>query len=544
MAGDRSRKRPKGAPTHVRSFRLRLTPKQRAMVDTRFHAGVRVYNACLAEAIRRGALFHSDPAFAAAKQLPPGRTRAARFAALRSDHGFTAWSIQTFGSGLRKTWVREQAMSQETQLLAARAFEAVNRWHVGRCGKPRFKSTRRDSRGLRSMGCKDLNGALKPVLVGGVLDGLQWGKGEVLVVAPVTSKGREGREQRAELVTIAGIITTGEVLSCRIVRTMIRGKATYQAHLVCVGHPPVRHPVGGGTVSVDLGPSNIAVVTAQGDRITSAVIHPLAPDLADTMVELRRRQRHLDRQHRAGSPACFDENGKHRAGACLWRDRSTAARRTLAVIAELHRVRAEYRATAHGTLVNQLLAVGPNFRAEKLNYVAWQKNFPRSVRDRAPGMLVEVIRRKAESAGGGLYEFSPYSTALSQTCVCGARKKKPLSQRRHSCACGTVGHRDLFSAFLGLFVHPVTLSGGKVVDTLDVIQANTTWLTAHDTQWQPTSRTAVPKQRGQVRPTRRSVARIKARRSLPPKPASDGAARLEPAHTGPTALGWSHDCTR
>jgi Family of unknown function (DUF6444) len=69
---------------------------------------------------------------------------------------------------------------------------------------------------------------------------------------------------------------------------------------------------------------------------------------------------------------------------------------------------------------------------DSLNYLAWQKNFPRSVRDRAPGLLVEVMRRKAESAGGDrLYEFNTTTTALSQTCLCGNRTKKPLSQRVH-----------------------------------------------------------------------------------------------------------------
>ena len=93
---------------------------------------------------------------------------------------------------------------------------------------------------------------------------------------------------------------------------------------------------------------------------------------------------------------------------------------------------------------------GADIACEKLDYVAWQKNFPRSVRDRAPGMLVETIRRKAESAGGDrLFEYNPNTTALSQTCLCGDRKKKPLSQRVHRCGCGIREHRDLFSAYLG-----------------------------------------------------------------------------------------------
>lgn len=69
----------------------------------------------------------------------------------------------------------------------------------------------------------------------------------------------------------------------------------------------------------------------------------------------------------------------------------------------------------------------------------------------APGLLVPVIRRKAESAGGDrLYEFNPNTTALSQTSLCGKREKKPLSQRVHCCGCGIKEDRDLFSAYLGL----------------------------------------------------------------------------------------------
>jgi len=106
-----------------------------------------------------------------------------------------------------------------------------------------------------------------------------------------------------------------------------------------------------------------------------------------------------------------------------------------------------------GALANRLLARGTDIACERLDYVSWQKNFPRSVRDRAPGLLVEMVRRKAESAGGApLYEYNPRTTALSQTCLCGNRKKKPLSQRVHRCGCGITEDRDLFSAYLGLHV--------------------------------------------------------------------------------------------
>jgi transposase len=227
-------------------------------------------------------------------------------------------------------------------------------------------------------------------------------------------------------------------------------------------------------------------------------------------VRLRRVQRHLDRQHRAGSADCFNQDGSHTTGRCTWQ-RSSAARRTTMQVAEVHRRLAEHRATLHGALANRLLGHGADIACERLEYVAWQKNFPRSVRDRAPGLLVEVMRRKAESAGGQcLYEYNTHTTALSQSCLCGNRKKKPLSQRVHRCDCGVQEHRDLFSAYLGLHVR----AQGDGSDRLDLQTANIGWLHRQDVDGSPkSSRHASSKRRGRAHPpTRRSVARINVRR--------------------------------
>ena len=71
---------------------------------------------------------------------------------------------------------------------------------------------------------------------------------------------------------------------------------------------------------------------------------------------------------------------------------------------------------------------------------------------RAPGMFVELLKRKAENAGGKVEEINPYKTKLSQTCQCGQIKKKPLNQRWHTCECGIKAQRDLYSAYLACFV--------------------------------------------------------------------------------------------
>jgi putative transposase len=451
---------------------------------------------------------------ALARELPRHKkgeraARRAAFDAVAVAHGFTAGQAQSFASSLRQSWVREHLPAQEAQSLGVRAFDAVKQWHLGRKGKPRFKLTKR---GLRSLAAKDAHGALRPKTdAPGRLVGLQWGAGFAVSIAPPARSGRRGKEQQAELAEIEALIAAGKVLSTRIVRTVINGRDTYRMQMVCDGHPTLRHPVGDGRVSFDLGPSQIAVTVERRDGRWAGWVEPLADRIRLNTVRLRRVQRHLDRQHRAGSPGCFNADGTHKPGRCGWQH-SRAAKRSAIRVAEQHRRLAEHRKTLHGALANRLFTHGADVVCEKLDYVCWQKNFPRSVRDRAPGLLVQMMRRKAESAGGDrLYEYSTHTTALSQTCLCGKREKKPLSQRVHRCGCGIKEHRDLFSAYLGLHVHR-QVDG---LDRLDREAANHGWLHRQDVDGLRRSGRAVPLNRRGRRhpPSRRSVARIKARRA-------------------------------
>jgi putative transposase len=509
----RARKRAKDAPTHVRSWALRPDAAQWREIGTRFFTGVRVYNAVLGEFIARSRAVKADPAWQRARESPRRTTkeraaRAAAFRAVEQARGFTVDAAQSYASSLRKSWVREHLPAQETQNLGARAFVAVRQWRLGQKGKPRFKSVKR---GVHSLASKDGNGALRPKTdAAGRLIGLQWGAGFVIPIAAAAVSGRRGKQQ-VELAEIEALIAAGKVLSTRIVRTVINGRDTYRMQLVCDGHPSRRHRVGDGRVSFDLGPSQIAVAVQRADGSWSGWVEPLADAIGLDTIRLRRAQRHLDRQHRGGSPECFTKDGVHTAGRCAWQ-RSAAAAQTTMRVAELHRRLAAHRRTLHGALGNRLLGHGADIACERLDYVLWQKNFPRSVRDRAPGLLVEMMRRKAESAGGRrLYEYNPRTTALSQTCLCGNREKKPLSQRVHRCECGTTEDRDLFSAYLGLHVR--TQADG--VDRLDLQPANQGWLHRQDVDESPKSSRSAParKRRGRRHPpSRRSVARIKARR--------------------------------
>lgn len=240
----------------------------------------------------------------------------------------------------------------------------------------------------------------------------------------------------------------------------------------------VKHPFGGETLGLDIGPSTIAVV---GE--TQADLQQFAEAVVRDHPTIRRLQRHLDRQRRANNPGCYDDQGRAIQGKhpthTSRRQQKTAAR-----IRERLRKEAAHRKTVHGRLANQIMARGIGIKTEKLSYKAFQKRFGRSISVRAPKLFLSILTRKAESAGGQVVEFNTRTTALSQVCFCGQKHNKRLSERVHACDCGVTMQRDLFSAYLARFVED---------DALQVAKAAASWPGAEPllrTAWQQ----AIPNQ--------------------------------------------------
>ncbi|MHB1503183.1 MAG: nuclease/transposase family protein [Acidimicrobiales bacterium] len=438
---NRSRKRPRGSPTFVCTIPLRATPRKVKKLETRFEVARLVYNACLGECFRRVEKMRRDPLHEKVKALPKqveGRSNPKRFAiyaALRADYGFTKRDLASYGSSLRKAFVRGHVGAQEAQVLAERAYDAANSWFVGLRGRPRFKAK---GHGLHSLVVKDGNGDVRISEDGA---GITWAGLELaFVLAPSDP-----------VYWWAAIhVAAGRLLRVGITRTPIRGRPTYRALLVLDGVALQRYEVGGELVTLDPGLGYANAVTDTGVyREQLAGPNGSDPGIGFDRARIRRLSRKLDRQHRAASPECFDEQGRHVKGHCLWRERSNEASITQARLSEGHRVMAGHRRTLHGNLQNRILGIGVHVVAEKNSYRSFQRTYGRNVRDRAPGGFITGLLRKAESAGGVGREGDPRIAAPSQSCVCGARKKKPLSLRVHACECG-VGpiQRDVFSAFL------------------------------------------------------------------------------------------------
>lgn len=409
---------------------LAVTPGQERILLGRFEAARRLYNAVLGEALRRQRPMRESRAWQKARLLKDKKERAVTFRKLGVDYGFTSAALSSFGTACKNAagW-RDRLGAHETQKISERAFAAVEAFGFGLRGKPRFKGKNRP---LHSVEAKT-NAA-----------GIRWKAGMACVewnglVFPA-SLAPEGKDR-----------WQGEALSrktkyCRIVWRNLNSRRRWYVQLLQEGIAPIKSDrlVGKGVVGLDVGPSTIAVV---GEKAADLV--GFCPTIKQPWKKMRRLQRALDRSRRATNPNCFNADGTWKKGI-RQTVFSSRYRQLKTRIAEAERRLAAERKRSHGELANTIMSHGTIVQSETLSYKAFQKRFGRSVKVKAPGMFIDILRRKAESAGGEMRDLNTHSLKMSQyDHPTGQYRKKPLSQRWHVLGDhSTIVQRDIYSAFL------------------------------------------------------------------------------------------------
>ena len=417
----------------VTEIPLRVTQKQEATILVRFGFARQLYNACLGESLCRLNLMRQSKAYQSARYIPKDeehkKERGEVFGKARTQYAFSEYALHAYAKkvGEKLGWMG----SSVQQTVASRAFGTVSRYAFGKGGKPRFKN----------VGQFDSVEGKQNTVISWNGDAVVWGG--LVLPAIFPKEGRKGND-----VIQHGL--NAKLKYVRLVRRKLNGRNRFYVQLVCEGLPfqKPKTKIGIGTVGVDLGPSTIAIVAPASGQ---AELQQFCRELDFEQKKIWKLQRKQDRQRRVGNPQNYNEDKTVRKGAKTW-NKSGKQLETETKLAEMCRKQAEYRKSLHGQLVNHIFSMGNDVKLEKLSYVAFQKMFGKSVGARAPGMFVSLLKRKAVSAGVLVTEFSTRTTLLSQVCICGEVKKKPLSQRWHTCDCGAVAQRDLFSAFLALCV--------------------------------------------------------------------------------------------
>ncbi|GHO50774.1 hypothetical protein KSX_89370 [Ktedonospora formicarum] len=360
-------------PTFLLGLPLVVNQGQSKRLRAHLEAARQLSNAILSLGQQRLRRMRADPAWQEARSL--SRThkaeRAAAFSALRTAHGFTEAALHQAVKGLRVGWIAEHIEAVLAQTLASRAYRTLNRVCLGNARRVRFKSR---GRGFSSIENKRNDTGLRFVLQPpekGNAGFLLWNGDRLPALInwqdEVVAHGLRHRIKYARLIQ-------RPASSKRAAGADAEGNR-YCVQLVLEGipHRKPKHTVRQGIVGADLGPSTLALVPQEGEASLQVFCAELAPDER----AIRRLQRQMDRQRRAGNPEHYDEKGRIRKQGTKkrqWKQskRSLATRRRKA---SKERKLAAHRKSLHGRKVHEVLALGKTIILEKISYKAWQKQF-------------------------------------------------------------------------------------------------------------------------------------------------------------------------
>ncbi|RHW43381.1 transposase [Neobacillus notoginsengisoli] len=428
-------------PSFIATIRLKTDTKAEKQLFVLSECARQLYNACLGESLKRLKAIQYTELYKETVQLfktveEEIEKRRANFKHLNETFGFTDYSIQSFGTKTKNDskFIAAHLGPHICQKISTRAFKAVQKLAFKKAKKVRFKR-----------------------------------KGEFVSL--------EGKNNKTFLTYSNGYLFVGKNLSfkclidpkdqwmqhalkqrvkyCRLIKKEVKGKNRFYVQIILEGHPYKKYSLGQEKVGLDIGPSTIAIV---GE--SKAELKEFCEEVVYLDKEKRKLHRKLDRQRRANNPKNYQSNGVVKKGKKKWTN-SHRYIRTRSAYRELERKIKEVRKQLHGRDTNQILQLASSIHTERLSYKAFQKMFGKSIGKKAPSMFLKILKRKVDSQGGIFREFPTYSTKLSQSCHCGAVKKRGLKERWHICECGVEAQRDLYSAFLARYVTTTNRLGTK-----------------------------------------------------------------------------------
>ncbi|WP_461925910.1 RNA-guided endonuclease TnpB family protein [Nostoc sp.] len=417
------------------------------VLAARLEAGRQLYNAVLAEGKTRLQLLRDSELYQEAKVIPKSekKARSTAFGKAREFYRFSDYDLQAFANktAIASIWIKSHLDANTIQKIAPRAYKALERLVFGKAKKVRFKQKGQFA---------SLEGKTNKQGIRWIGNGVEWLGLKLKAII------------KNDPIVLHGLLKS-KVKYVRLVRRILNQKTYWFAQLVCEGMPyqKPKNIINDGTVGIDIGVSTVAIV---GDNET--IWTTFVDGLESKQKDIRKLQRKMDRQRRSGNPDNLNSDGTGPKGKRHFK-KSNRYKATARKKREIERKQAAHRKSLHGRLVNQTLTLGKDIKTEKVSVKAWQKNWGKSIGFKSPSSFQSELIRKAENAGGKVLIFSTRKTALSQTCLCGNRQKKSLSQRVHNCECGLKMQRDILSAYLSRYVDPKD-------ETLSIELARNGWL--------------------------------------------------------------------
>ena len=213
---------------------------------------------------------------------------------------------------------------------------------------------------------------------------------------------------------------------CRIKRIWHKHQYRYYVDLIMESIPNKTRNYGNQTLGIDIGPSTIAVVSD-----SECLLQELAHNVNGIEQDLRKLQRHRDRENRANNPNNFNEDGTVIKGKQKWY-KSKRMKLTDDKIKSLYQKRANQLKEAHNLLANKIVSLGTNIVVEDMDWVTLakkskntekslktgkfkrKKRFGKTIANHAPSKLIDIINTKLSYIDKKVTKVDCFKTAATK----------------------------------------------------------------------------------------------------------------------------------
>lgn len=427
----------------VLQLNLKVETWQEHIIEKRLNIGRQIYNSVLSEILRRDEKMKKSNEYIAAIKIKKIKDRNKEINKIRKEkYKITKFDLNKFVKPMGQKY-KKNLGSQMVQEIAERAFGAYEKITFSDGEKVHFKKYG-NFYSLREKGNKT---------------GLRYFEKENMIKwlglnMPVVIKRNDKYAMQC---------FQSELKYCKIVKKVIRGKNRYFVQITFEGVPPTKRGIKytDNEVGIDIGTSTIAVVS--DNKVDFKI---LADNIEKNEKEKIRLERKLDRQRRANNPNKYLEDGRiNTKDKNKWINSKNYIK-TNNKLKEIRRKIAAKRTQSHFILANEILEFGTIIKVETMNFKGLQKRkkkteinketgkykkkkrFGKSLLNRAPAKLLEILDNKLKNLGKELIKIDTAEVKASQynhetnECV-----KVSLNTRWKKIGNKKV-QRDMYSAYL------------------------------------------------------------------------------------------------
>lgn len=433
--------------SYTLTLKLKTTKSDNVALDKYFELSRKIYNALLGEGLKRFNLMRESKDYRNAKYIEKKTDKNKAYKEYEMKYGFSNFSLNKYSTSLRVNEFKD-IDANTVQALSLRVINTINRMRFGNANRVNF---------IRYGEMYSIEGTTNR-------QGITYRDGFIKfrkLAIPVIIRKNDTYAQKS---------IQDRVKFCRIVKKVIKGKNIYYAQLIMEGIPPqkvdintgeIKGSVGVGTVGIDIGTRTIAIASNYDVKLLE-----LAEGLDNIEKDKRRLSRKLDRQRRANNPNKYNEDGTIKVGNKEKWIKSKNYIKTQNKLKDIRRKIASQRKDKHEAMANYILSLGDTILVETMSYKGLQarskettvsektgrfnkkKRFGKSLENKAPSKLLEIINRKLGYEGLKLYKINTYKVKASQYNPFGNNYIKKQLSERWNLFDGFKIQRDLMSALI------------------------------------------------------------------------------------------------